>query len=163
VVEVAGLEMLMEAPFTLRDLTVTALPAGELRRLRITSAMTSQMLVCPQETWKCQGIEQVELPQPDVRLMVRRFSQMMARAWIASAQDAPRSDRFQLKVELFGLTGDEPETIIYFGSLQQDGSRLARVGSWTFLLAPTEGPELVSFCQQFLDDLGSRQEGGGNR
>jgi len=163
VVEVAGLEMLMEAPFTLRDLTVTALPAGELRRLRITSAMTSQMLVCPQETWKCQGIEQVELPQPDVRLMVRRFSQMMARAWIASAQDAPRSDRFQLKVELFGLTWDEPETIIYFGSLQQDGSRLARVGSWTFLLAPTEGPELVSFCQQFLDDLGSRQEGGGNR
>ncbi len=163
VVEVEGLEVLMEAPFTLRDLTVTALPAGELRRLRITSAGTSQMLVCPQETWRCQGIEQVELPQPDVRMMVRRFSQMMATTWIASAEEAPRTDRFQLKVELFGLTGNEPQTTIYFGPLQQDGSRLARVGSWTFLPLPSEGPELVSFCQQFLDDLSSRQEGGGKR
>jgi hypothetical protein len=58
-----------------------------------------------------------------------------------------------LKAELFGLTGAEPQVTIYLGEKEVDGDRRARIDDWVFSLASSDGPDLVNFCDQFLQQL----------
>ncbi|MEE2856482.1 MAG: DUF4340 domain-containing protein [Planctomycetota bacterium] len=163
VVKMDGLDDLVRAPFSLRDPHVTSMTSGELRRFRIGTAGGAALLAMPRDTWRCQGEEQLQLPQPDVRLMARRLSQLIASRWMPDDEAAPGPDHYLLKAELFSVTGTEPEVTLYFGDLGVDGARRARIGNWVFSLAPTDGPDLVHFCEQFLEQLQEQRREEGRR
>ncbi len=163
VVKIDRLDELVEAPFSLRDPRVTSLTSGELRRFRIQTPGAEVLLAMPRNTWRCQGEEQLQLPQPDVRLMARRLSQLMATRWMPDDETAPGPKNYLLKAELFAVTGTEPEVTLYFGELGVDGTRHARVGNWVYSLASADGPDLVHFCEQFLDQLQEQRREEGRR
>jgi hypothetical protein len=152
-VRVDDIDQLVNAPFSLRDTRVTSMPAGELVRFRITTAAGEALLAQPHQTWRCQGKEEVDLPQPDVRWIARTLSQLVARNWAPEDPTAPGPQQYRLKAELFGLTGAEPQVTIYLGEKEVDGDRRARIDDWVFSLASSDGPDLVNFCDQFLQQL----------
>ncbi|MDE0960542.1 MAG: DUF4340 domain-containing protein [Planctomycetota bacterium] len=153
-VKVDDLEQLIRAPFSLRDHRVTSVTAGELRRFRITTPDGGEaLLALPNQTWRCQGREQVDLPQPDVRWIARTLSQLMARNWAPDDPTAPGPQQYQLKAELFGLTGSEPQVTIYVGETEADGHRRGRIDQWVFSVVSSDGPDLVNFCDQLLQQL----------
>jgi hypothetical protein len=152
-VRVDDIDQLVNAPFSLRDPRVTSMPSGELLRFRITTATGEALLAQPHQTWRCQGKEQIDLPQPDVRWIARTLSQLVARSWAPEDPTAPGPQQYLLKAELFGLTGAEPQVTIYLGQKEVDGDRRARIDDWVFSLASSEGPDLVNFCDQFLQQL----------
>jgi hypothetical protein len=169
IVSLSQLSELQLAPFSLRDRRVTALSSSELLRFRITDGNGREALLAkPQSTWRCAGAPLAAIPQPDVRLMARRFSTLVASQWIPDVLSAPDSDNYSLRADLLPVVGDEPLATIYFGDRGDDGLRLARLGSkgWVFRLALSDGPDLVRFCQRFLIELseqetGAVDEGGG--
>lgn len=163
VVKIDGLEELVGAPFSLRDPHVTSLTSGELRRFRIRTAGGEVLLAMPRDTWRCQGEEQLQLPQPDVRLMARRLSQLIATRWMPDDETAPGPENYLLKAELFAVTGTEPEVTLYFGELGVDGARRARMGNWVFSVASVDGRDLVHFCEQFLEQLQEQRQEEGRR
>jgi len=61
------------------------------------------------------------------------------------------------------LADQQPFVTIYFGERGSDGLRRARIGEdgWVFSVAPSDGPDLVTFCQLFLTELEQQGAGGG--
>ena len=152
-VRVDDIDQLVNAPFSLRDPRVTSMADGELLRFRITTAAGEALLAQPHQTWRCQGKEQVDLPQPDVRWIARTLSHLVARNWAPVDPTAPGPQQYLLKAELFGLTGAEPQVTIYLGEKEGDGDRRARIDDWVFSLVSSDGPDLLNFCDQFLQQL----------
>jgi len=162
--ELADFELLRQAPFTLRDRRVTSLASGELVKFHIATADGMEaLLVQPNDTWRCSGRVEKKLPQPDIRLMARRLSTLVASHWLAEEISAPQADQFVLKASLFALADQQPFVTIYFGERGSDGLRRARIGEdgWVFSVAPSDGPDLVTFCQLFLTELEQQGAGGG--
>ncbi len=164
--EFPDLELLQDAPFSLKDLRVTSLASGELIKFELATAEgLDALLVRPAESWR-DGQRPVALPQPDVRLIARRLSTLVASRWLPEQISAPGRDRFTLKATLYEQAEQDPFITIYFGEVAEDGLRRARIGDsgWIFSVLPTDGPDLVNFCQRFLVELNQQgTRGGENR
>lgn len=163
--EFPDLELLRQAPFSLKDPRVTSLTSGQLIKFQIATADGLEaMLVKPSETWR-DWHRDLSLPQPDVRLIARRLSTLVAARWFGEEEAAPGRDQYLLKATLFEDAAEEPLVTIYFGEVADDGLRRARIGESgeVFSVAPSDGPDLVNFCRRFLlefVDQESESDGG---